>query len=440
MTEQDIQELCPQFANYLRGYERYFSRDKTFGHFCDYSRGLISDAPRKTVEPIALAAGETVRTLQVFLVQGAWDHLGHRDGLQRRVADALKEYPNDGLGNVGQLDETSAVKKGKKTPGVQRQYCGSVGKIENCIVTVHLGVSRGRFKTLIDADLFLPEKWDDDRERCQKAGIPDDLHHRPKWEIGLEQLGRAQRNGLCLDWLVFDEGYGKVPRFLGLLDVFGQNYVGEVPVNFSCRVGRSERARRADWLPNSAAARAQKWRRFRVKQETGKPQVWEAKEIAVRIRCRSPLPHRLIVARNVATRETKYFVTNAGHRVGLERLLRVAFSRWKVEHCFRVIKSEVGLTHYEGRNYTGLMRHMIMCLTVMGFTALHTQRLRGEKSGSDSGTSVPSPERPLLDAPRPATGNQPDQVHGGSDRISPTPQPDRPSQQTTPPEKETQLV
>ena len=426
MTEQDIQELGPQFANFLRGFERYFLRDKTFGHCRDYCRGLMSDLDRKSVEPIAMAAGETVRTLQVFLTNGAWDHLDHRDGLQRRIADALPQFADDGLGTIGLLDETSAVKKGNKTPGVQRQYCGSVGKVENCIVTVHLGVSGGRFKTLIDADLFVPEKWDADRERCRKAGIPDALHHRPKWEIGLEQLVRARGNGLRLDWLVFDEAYGKVPRFLGLLDVLGQNYVGEVPSNFSCRVGRSERARRADWLLNSAAARAQKWRRFRLRHETEAPQQWEAKEFSVRIRCRSPLAHRLIVARNRKTGEVKYFVTNAGRRVGLERLLRVAFSRWKVEHCFRVIKSEVGLTHYEGRNYTGLIRHMILCLTATAFAAIHTERLRGEKSGGDFGASVPSFERPLLDAPRPAAGNEPSRVHGGGDRLPSTSQPHRP--------------
>ena len=407
MTEQDIQELGPLFANYLRGFECYFLRDKTFDHYRDYCRGLLSDLERKSVEPIALAAGETVRTLQVFLLQGAWEHERHRDGLQSRLAEALTAYPDDGLGSVGFLDETSAVKKGVKTPGVQRQYCGSVGKVENCIVTVHLGVSRGRFKTLIDADLFLSKKWDADRERCRKAGIPDHLHHRPKWEIGLEQLARAQRNGLFLDWLVFDEGYGQAPEFLGLLNAAGQKFVGEVPSIFSCRVGRSEQARRVNWVLNSAAARSQKWRRFRLKHETEKPQVWEAKTILVRVRRCGRLPMRLIVARNVTTGEVKYFVSNAPRRVALERLLRVAFSRWKIEHCFRVIKSEVGLTHYEGRNYTGLMRHMIMCLTVMGFAALHTERLRGAKSGGDAGTGVPGSERPLLDASRPAAGNEP---------------------------------
>jgi SRSO17 transposase len=349
--------------------------------------------------------------MQVFLTDAAWDVPGHRDALQRRVADALPGLPDDGLGTVGLLDETSAVKKGDKTPGVQRQHCGAVGKLENCIVTVHLGVARGRFKTLLDADLYLPQSWDDDRERCQEAGIPDEVRYRPKWEMGLEQLGRARGNGLRFDWLTFDEGYGKTPAFLGVLDVLGQRYVGEVPANFSCRVGRSDVARRADTLLRTAAARGQKWRRFRLRRETEADQVWEAKVVPIRLNRRSPATHRLIVARNVCSGEVKYFVTNATRRVGLERLLRVGFTRWKVEHCFRVAKSEVGLTHYEGRTYAGLMRHLLCCLTVLGFVALHTERLRGEKSGGDDGAGVSGIERPLLGDPGPAPGRQPDSAH-----------------------------
>jgi SRSO17 transposase len=405
MTEQQILELGPRLAAYLRGFERYFLRHQTIGHFRDFCRGLMSDVPRKSVEPIALAAGVTVRTMQMFLTNGAWDHFGHRDHLQCLLVDALREISDDGLGTVGLLDETSAVKKGDKTPGVQRQHCGAAGKVENCIVTVHLGLARGRFKTLIDADLFLPESWDQDRKRCREAGIPDDLHHRAKWEIGLEQLERAQRNGLRFDWLTFDEGYGRAPRFLALLDFAGQRYVGEVPTNFSCRTSRSPRARRADWILNSAAARGQSWRRFRLRRETEAPQIWEAKIVPIRLSRGSPQSHQLIAARNVETREMKYFVTNAPRSTSLERLLRVAFSRWKIEHCFRVMKSEVGLTHYEGRKYAGLMRHMIACLTLLAFVAQHTERLRGEKYRGDDGASMPSAERPLLDPQGPETSN-----------------------------------
>jgi SRSO17 transposase len=422
MTEQQIVELGPALASYLHRFERYFLRRETIGHFRDFCRGLLSDVPRKSVEPIALAAGVTVRTMQVFLTQGAWDHLGHRDELQRDLVDALTELPADGLGTIGLLDETSSVKKGEETPGVQRQHCGAVGKVENCIVTVHLGVARGRFKTLIDADLFLPKSWDADRKRCRKAGIPDDLGYRPKWEIGFDQLLRAHSNGLRFDWLTFDEDYGKVPRFLALLDFAGQHYVGEVPVIFSCRVGRAARARRADWMLKSAAACRQKWRRFRLRRETEAVQIWEAKIMPIRLSRSSPRAHQLIVARNLVTHEVKYFVTNAPRRVGLERLLRVAFSRWKIEHCFRVIKSEVGLTHFEGRKYTGLMRHMISCLTVLAFVALHTERLRGEKSTGDDGASLSGAERPLLGLAGPPTPHEQAPAHGGGHQLPPSPQ------------------
>ena len=105
--------------------------------------------------------------------------------------------------------------------------------------------------------------------------------------------------------------------------------------------------------------------------------------------------HRLLLARNRATGEVKYFVTNARPGVGLKRVLVAAFTRWQVEHVIRLAKSEVGLTHYEGRHYRGLMRHLVLCTLVLGFVALHTERLRGEKPGPDAGAGVPGPERPV---------------------------------------------
>ena len=142
--------------------------------------------------------------------------------------------PDDGLGNVGLIDETSALKSGTKTPGVQRQYLGCVGKIDNGIVTVHLGVCKGRYKTLIDAELFLPEDWANDRDRCQAAGIPEDMEYRPKWQIALEEVDRAKANQVPLDWLTFDEGYGKAPEFVCGLDERKLLFVGEVPKSLSC--------------------------------------------------------------------------------------------------------------------------------------------------------------------------------------------------------------
>ena len=133
---------------------------------------------------------------------------------------------------LGIIGETTFVKKGDKTPGVQRQYCGTVGKKENCITTVHLAYAQGDFHTLIDQDLFLPEVWDQDRDRCRSAGIPDDVIYRPKWQIALEQYDRATKNGIVFEWMTFDEYYGSKPEFFRQLDARNQLFIGEVSCAF----------------------------------------------------------------------------------------------------------------------------------------------------------------------------------------------------------------
>jgi SRSO17 transposase len=133
------------------------------------------------------------------------------DIAQKHAAKMLPGLPDDGLGTIGIVDETAQPKKGTKTPGVKRQWCGRLGKVESCVVTVHIGVARGRFTALLGGDFYLPEDWSDNRERCREAGIPDKVVYRPKWRIALEQLDLATGNGVCFDWLTFDEGYGEVP-------------------------------------------------------------------------------------------------------------------------------------------------------------------------------------------------------------------------------------
>ncbi len=181
MTLEQMMVLGTAFAAYLRIFEEFVVYRPTAEHLHSYCRGLLSDLARKSIEPIALACGTAVRTLQEFLRDHAWDHFGMRDRLQQRLARHAALTAAAELGTIGVIDETSVAKKGTKTPGVRRQYCGASGKLENCIVTVHLGIVRGLFKTLIDAALFLPKVWSDDRERCQEAKIPDDVAvYRPK--------------------------------------------------------------------------------------------------------------------------------------------------------------------------------------------------------------------------------------------------------------------
>jgi SRSO17 transposase len=413
MTEQEIRDLGPAFAKYLGGFRDCFLQKRTAAHFDTYCRGLLSDLPRKSVEPVALAAGTAVRTLQEFLTTSAWDHGRARDLLQRRVADALAGVAADPVGTVGVIDETSCLKKGDQTPGVQRQYLGCAGKIDNGIVTVHVAVARGRFKALLDADLYLPQGWDGDRARCRAAGLPDDVRHRPKWKLALGQLARLAANGVRFDWLTFDEGYGAAVPMLRVLNLGGQRFVAEVPKSFAVRSSTAGVAGRADErLP---AAETGRWKRFRLARQTGPAPVWRAKAVRVWAAGRW---HRLVAAVNEATGEVKYFLTNAATG-SVKRVLAVAFCRWQVEHVFRVAKSEAGLMHYEGRDYTGLIRHLVLGLVTLGFVALHTERLRGKKPGADLGAGVPGVERPMCGPVPAAAGDGYDPAHERGHPVSP---------------------
>jgi SRSO17 transposase len=401
MTEQQLQALEPALASFLDQFLFCCDYTQTFDHLGTYVRGLLSDLPRKSVEPIALKAGTPVRTLQEFLKDHAWDFPLVRDRLQGHTAAVLPALPPDDLGVVGLIDETSAVKQGTKTPGVQRQYLGCVGKVQNGVVTVHLGVCKGLFKTLIDADLYLPAEWDADRTRCQEAGIPDTIVYRPKWRIALEQLDRAKANGIQLDWLTFDEEYGTRPGFVFGLDERALRFVGEVPRTFSClaanRTGRRPdehvKGRPAEEVVRSSSIfRGQSWQVLRLARQTLADQVWRVKAARVWLSSGagwSAQTYWLIWASNDATGEEKFFLSNAAADTPVAVLVRVGFRRANVEHGFRVCKSELGFTHFEGRNYTALLRHLTLCLVSLGFVAEHTQRLRGEKSPMDDGAGVP---------------------------------------------------
>jgi SRSO17 transposase len=404
MTEDQIVALRPALTEYLGDFRRYFPRLPTFGHLGVYCRGLLSDLARKSVEPIALAAGAAVRTLQEFLTFHAWDHGGMRDAIQRRIVrehlPAPGAAPADGVGTVGWVDETSAAKKGDKTPGVQRQWCGARGKVDNCIVTVHLAVRHGDFMAMLDSELFLPENsWDQDRDRCKEAHIPDSVVYRPKSEIALEQIKRAVANGVRFDWLTFDEWYGSKPAFLAELDNMGQLYVCEVPKNFLCFPSLPKyRSLQRPFAPKRVDNAViwgkpflgKKWRKIKLQRKTLPPQSWQIKAAQVYLaRNGSPTDRTywLIVARNVQTQEIKYFVSNAPPKTAVTTLMKVAFTRAGVEHCFRIVKSEIGFAHFEGRSYKGLRRHMTLCQLVMLFIAEQTNRLRGEKSRGDDGAN-----------------------------------------------------
>jgi SRSO17 transposase len=377
MTENQVRGLGPALDRFLQPFLFCCAFTQTFGHLRTFCRGLLSDLPRKNAEAIALASGTPVRTMQEFLRDHSWDHLQATNQAQKHAAGLLPALPDDGLGTIGIVDETGQPKKGAKTPGVQRQWCGRLGKVDNCIVTVHLGVSRGRFTALLGGDLFLPEDWSKDRERCREAGIPDEVIHRSKWKIALEQIDRAKKNGVQLDWVTFDEGYGNTPAFMDELDDGRQRFIGEAPRTLACRAvngeeapGKSEASIPAELLMVQAL-RGQGVA-VRVARESTADEVWQAVEMTVWLRKGkgwSARPYRLVAVYNARTQESKFFVSNAPAEVALDVLVRVAFRRAPVEHAFAVSKGELGFGHYEGRNYFGLLRHITLCCLVGLFVA-----------------------------------------------------------------------
>jgi SRSO17 transposase len=350
--------------------------------------------------------------LQEYLSQLRWDENLLRDRLQQRIA---RTRPSNH--SVGLIDETSFRKKGKKTPGVQRQYCGNIGKQDNCIVTVHLGYAVDDFHCLLDGELFLPQGWSKDRIRCAAAGVPEDMVYRPKTEIALELYDRAVGNGVRFAWLTFDEWYGGKPAFLRGLQDRKQHYVGEVPKSFRGWIdppevtsrpyhrghGRRRKTPRLlagspeaktveEFLQHDPRLRKKRWKPWRVKDGEKGPMLWEVKSIGFYPQDDRGLPgprHQLVIARNVLDpNELKYFVGFAAPGTRTPTLLLVGFSRWRVERCFEDGKGEIGMSHYEGRHYLGLKRHLILSAVSYLFLMEGKEALRGKKSRVDG---VPSP-------------------------------------------------
>jgi SRSO17 transposase len=412
MDADTILRIKPELTRFLHQFDDCFGRVTTRRYLDLYVEGQLSDLPRKSIEPMADACGEPPRNLQQFLGLFRWDEPAVRDRLQQHVARRHR-HPR----SVGVIDETSFVKKGAHTACVQRQYCGAVGKRENCVVSVHLGYATPDFHTLLDGELFLPEEtWHQDRRRCRQAGIPDKVVYRPKWQIAREQYVRALTNGVRFAWLTFDEFYGRCGAFRRSLEQAGQNYVAEVPVDFTVwtrrpvvlqkapgrdggrgrkrqyprlKVKNNPRVEVRNVLRHSPALRRIPWQTYRVKDGEKGPMVWQAKRILVYCADENGLPSRpyhLLIARNVLhPNEVKYFLSNAPEATPLELLLRVAFTRWTIERCFEDSKTELGLDHFEVRHFRSIQRHLILSCLSHVFLSEFCLDQRGKKSRPDGG-------------------------------------------------------
>jgi SRSO17 transposase len=258
---------------------------------------------------------------------------------------------------------------------------------------------------MIDSDLYLPEKGWDEPDRRREAGVAESVVYRSKHEIGLEQVRRAVENGVYLGWVLADEWYGEKPAFIEGLERLGRRFVLEIPKNLmgwtrepgDADTSRGEVQNLVRW---SRPMLYQPWTAFHIKDTNKGAMVWEVRASPFWMKRDKQVvgPYWLVAARDRLNRDTvKYFLSNASAGIPLETILHVAFSRWPVERCLEDEKSELGLSHFECRKYTGVLRHMRITQLSHLFLARQTERL-AEKNPEVTICQVHDAANALIDA------------------------------------------
>lgn len=443
MDVGQIRRLGRALPRFLSEFGDCFGRSDTRAHLKVYVKGQISDLHRKSVEPMALRAGVAPRSLQAFLGLASWDEDRLVDRLQHIV---VRDHAHPWA--IGIVDETGMRKDGRHTACVQRQWCGSVGKIENSVVSVHTGYAVGAFHAVLDSDLFVPKGWADDPAKRREVGMPDEVTHRSKPKIALRQIERALANGIRVAAWTFDEHYGQSYAFLDGLDRLGQTYVAEVPCTFcgwikepailhrrtpqemrqpGTKRGSPRLSKTAapvsevrNLLNHSPVFVRQKWTPIHIKNGEKGAIVRDVKSVRLHMQ-RDGLPtrpHWLIVTRHPQSGELKFFVSNAPGGTPLEWLLWVADSRWPIEQCFREQKDELGFDHFEVRGWQSIHRHLHLSQVSHLFVNRMRQTLAAEESArqaakateQDENTAVMHGATPVDEA----TNSEPDQGRAGS--------------------------
>jgi SRSO17 transposase len=345
-----------------------------------YLLGLLSGAERKNSWTIAEQAGELIPDgMQRLLNFYRWDAEAVRDDLCSYVLTNL----GDPAGVVV-ADETGFLKKGTKSAGVQRQYSGTAGRIENCQLGVFLTYTSPRGRALIDRELYLPKTWTEDRDRCGEAGIGQDVEFATKPKLAQRMLQRLLDNHgrAAMPWFTADEAYGDNPGLRDWLDEQDLNYV--MAVSCDARFSTPTDPRRADELAASAPKRG--WQRLSCGVGSKGQRLYDWLLIDP-----GADQHLLLVRRSISKpTELAYYICPARTPVPLAELVRVAGSRWAVEETFQFAKNETGLDHYQLRRYDAWYRHITLSMLAAAFLAVtaHTEQLREQKGALPAATST----------------------------------------------------
>ncbi len=324
--------------------------------------------------------------------------LGSAHGDARGVRDDLRTYVVEGLGHrdgVLIVDETGFLKKGTKSAGVQRQYSGTAGRTENCRLGMFLAYACPLGRALIDAELYLPKSWIEDRARCREAGVPDEVEFATKPVLARQMPARTLDAGLPASWATADEAYGMDSKFRTFLEQRRVNYVVAVPKNqfVACGV-------RADLRADTqvAAAPAEAWKRLSCGDGAKGHRLYDWAPATVHFEV-EPGYRRWLPARRSLTANAKgeleiaYYLCHGPIGTTMDELIRVAGARWAIEECFQAAKNEVGLDQYQVRRFDAWHRHVTLAMLAHAFlavTAAHAPKAHTVWSASPQQRSVVS--------------------------------------------------
>ncbi|WSV86978.1 IS701 family transposase [Nocardia sp. NBC_01009] len=335
-----------------------------------YVRGLLAPLAGKNGWTLAEAAGDgTPDGMQRLLNRAAWDVGGVRDDVRAYAVEHLGD--RDG---VLVVDETGFLKKGVKSVGVQRQYSGTAGRIENCQLGVFCAYTTGKGRTLIDGELYLPKSWTEDRQRCRTAGVPDEVEFATKATLAKQMLARALDAGVPARWVTADEAYGGDSKFRSWLENRRIGYVVAVPCSQAIPVTAG--STRADYLV--AQAPSQAWKRRSCGEGAKGPRLfdWAVATLPTYHDTTAPGWIRWVLARRALTPNTKgeleiaYHLCCAPTGTTDDELIRVAGARWAVEDCFQTAKTEVGLDQYQVRRYDAWYPHITLAMLAHTYLAV----------------------------------------------------------------------